>query len=98
MLRCKMKHVDVQSKAELVVSASKPSGCDHIWNAHGSCQWCHRERFELFAGDVARAYLVLLEAVQYASGSLVQSPAFEVPPIVIRDVYEKLDAARLASM
>ncbi len=41
-----------------------------------------------------RAEVVRLRAaIQYASGTLVQHSRFEIPPIVIRDVVEHLDAA-----
>lgn len=53
-----MTRDDVRAAAELVDSQSQAMKCDHIWNAHGSCQWCHKDKFDLFAGNVARAWLV----------------------------------------
>lgn len=35
----------------------------------------------------------LLKAVRYAGGSLSQSATYEVPPIVVRDVAERMQAA-----
>lgn len=32
-------------------------GCDHIWNAHKQCQWCHSMRRDVDVADVAQAYL-----------------------------------------
>ena len=30
-------------------------GCDHIWNAHKQCQWCHSMRRDVDVADVAQA-------------------------------------------
>jgi hypothetical protein len=37
---------------------------------------------------------ILLEAVQFAAGSLCQVANYEISPIVIQDVYEHLEVAR----
>jgi hypothetical protein len=33
--------------------------CNHIWNAHRQCQWCHRDKNEVDYED-GKAYLVRL--------------------------------------
>lgn len=42
--------------AEEVLSSHDPA-CSHIWNAHRSCQWCHRDRRDVYVDDIARHIL-----------------------------------------
>lgn len=37
--------------------------CDHIWNAHQQCQWCHRDRRDVDADEVASGYLSQLDRI-----------------------------------
>ena len=39
--------------------------CDHLWNAHQQCQWCHSMRRDVDIANVAEAYLATTEASDY---------------------------------
>lgn len=36
------------------MSMQYPEPCQHIWNCHGSCQWCHRDRKDIDYEDGRR--------------------------------------------
>ena len=47
---------DLLSAAKEVLSSHDPA-CDHIWNAHRQCQWCHRDRRDIYVDQLARHIL-----------------------------------------
>jgi len=38
------------------------SACDHIWNAHGQCQWCKWMRRDVDVAELSRAVLYRIAA------------------------------------
>lgn len=47
---------DLLAAAKEVLSSHDPA-CDHIWNAHRQCQWCHRDRRDVYVDQLARHIL-----------------------------------------
>lgn len=47
---------DLLAAAEEVLSSHDPA-CDHIWNAYRQCQWCHRDRRDIYVDQLARHIL-----------------------------------------
>lgn len=48
---------DLRAAAEFLLRDERDDACEHIWNAHQQCQWCHRMRRDVHANGLARAYL-----------------------------------------
>lgn len=45
----------IEAAKELL--SSRDPACSHIWNAHRQCQWCHRDRRDIYVDDIARHIL-----------------------------------------
>lgn len=51
-----MPDTDLGEAARFILRESHLA-CDHLWNAHQQCQWCHRDRRDVHADELASAYL-----------------------------------------
>lgn len=49
------------------LTAKQHADCDHLFNAHSQCQWCHRMRSDIDAEMLARAKLAELTAAAEAA-------------------------------
>lgn len=49
-------NAELRAAAEFILR-EQHDACDHIWNAHQQCQWCHRMRRDVHADELASAYL-----------------------------------------
>lgn len=58
-----MSVVNVKESAHRLLQKSHDA-CDHIWNAHRQCQWCHRDQRDIDAELVASAYLSVLTSLE----------------------------------
>jgi len=39
------------------VLSSRDPACSHIWSAHRTCQWCHRDRRDVYVDEMSRHIL-----------------------------------------